>query len=191
MEATLCSVNTARIFRLPLRATANQRYSAEKMGEQLWTGALRVMSGPNGCRLDFKDTSSPQETLFASCPVVPGSIEPVIDSSRFFVIRLVDPASGSFTFVGLGFDERSSAFDMQVAVQDHQRRVTPAVHTQAVHVDYRLKQGETIAIGLGSAPKTGKNANDADARPFMLPPPPSASKKSPVNQSQSSWTSFQ
>lgn len=58
---------------------------------------------------------------FAQCPIPRGekdqAVEPVTDSSRYFVIRLMTPGDArQKAFVGLGFDDRSDAFDFQVAL---------------------------------------------------------------------------
>ena len=69
------------------------------------------------------------------CPVdsFPGlAVEPVSDSSRYFVLRLKDPSGivhvfmylsflneGRHAFVGLGFQDRGDAFDLNVTLQDH------------------------------------------------------------------------
>jgi hypothetical protein len=65
----------------------------------------------------------PTGQLFAQCPydASGSSVEQVTDSSRYFVLKIQDVASGRHAFVGLGFTDRNEAFDFNVALQDHQK----------------------------------------------------------------------
>ena len=70
-------------------------------------------------RLKLEDKGSGE--LFAACPVdaYPGpAVEAVTDSSRYFVIKIVDDG-GRSAFIGMGFADRADSFDMNVTLQDH------------------------------------------------------------------------
>ena len=59
--------------------------------------------------------------LFAKCPVdeYPGiAVESVLDSSRYFVIRIKDDG-GRSAFIGIGFTDRADSFDLNVTLSDH------------------------------------------------------------------------
>lgn len=66
----------------------------------------------------------PAGELFAECPIpldrpLVTAIEPAIDSSRYFVLRIEDAASKRHAFIGLGFRERGHASDFNAALYEH------------------------------------------------------------------------
>jgi len=82
-----------------------------------------ITSGDNICVVLEDKTSG---AVFAECPVdndkpLDASVEPVLDSSRYFVLRVVDPASGRHAFLGLGFREREHAISFRAALDDHRQ----------------------------------------------------------------------
>ena len=128
-----------------------------------------------------------------------------MDSSRYFVIRLQTSEQGGgvrHAFVGLGFDERSDAFDFNCALSDHERdqekeksarqammdtattsSLIDGEHIESISVpakDYSLKEGQSITVKFGGAASnsdTAKNSNSnthgsGTAPLIKLAPPP-------------------
>lgn len=91
----------------------------------MWKGRLRVMEIgtdlPTRCLINLEDRDSGE--LFAQAPYQPtkpnpnGGCEAVLDSSRYFVLTVVDQHSGQKAYIGMGFPERTESFDFNVALQ--------------------------------------------------------------------------
>jgi len=101
--------------------------------------------------------------LFAVCPIPsPDSAwtycEPVTDSSRYFVIRVEDPATKRHAFLGMGFEERSHATAFCAALSDYVSRASrmkeaaqaSTLRSNVPSADFSLKEGEKIHVTLGS-----------------------------------------
>lgn len=136
-------------------------------------------------KLEDKNTGQ----LYANCPVeaYPGpAIESVADSSRYFVLRVMDD-SGRTAFIGVGFGDRSDSFDLNVALQDHFKWVKnqeeiekEKVDGPKAQLDLGFKEGETIKINMKITKKDGQEGagrvKGKTSGTGLLPPPPSAPK---------------
>ncbi|KAL9641919.1 hypothetical protein ABK040_000295 [Willaertia magna] len=197
-EQTLCVINTVFVFRIPPRSSS-EGYKAENWGEPLWTGKCKVIAIGERCEVRLEDPKTGKN--FATCIVNtdekgPQAIERVLDSTRYFVLRIEDKQKGRHAFIGIGFSERSEAFDFNVALQDHQKLVkrlheqqeNPQVEEQK---DYSLQEGEKIKVNIkvktkGRTTQTSgntKSGNDDnsglnDISSFLGTPPSSSRAKS-------------
>ncbi|BGP00860.1 DUF1681 domain-containing protein [Rhodotorula toruloides] len=201
-ESVLFISRDVYVYQIPPR-TSNAGYRAAEWGEMtepMWRGRLRVIEKgsevPTKCFINLEDKDSGE--LFAQAPYKPtkqnpnGGCEAVLDSSRYFVLTVIDAGSGQKAYIGMGFPERTESFDFNVALQDWTKRQTPpklvpdapsssSSSTPSAPVqpsrDFSLKAGETISIKLGGMStkrKADKPANGAGGGlgGFMLPPPP-------------------
>ncbi|KAK3318273.1 hypothetical protein B0H66DRAFT_532780 [Apodospora peruviana] len=181
------------------------------------TAVSSSSGGPDKIKVDIvlEDASAGQ--LFAAAPYVsPAVVEPALDSSRFFAVRVQDPAGRKAT-LGIGFEERSEAFDFSIALQEAQKALglisrsaaagtAPSAarnkkpggeNKEELKRDYSLKEGETITVNL-SGTSFGRNRaqqqQKQDEQPaaslssFALPPPPPPSGGSSSNWSVSPST---
>ena len=95
--------------------------------------------------------------LYAKAPISTinsADFESVVDSSRYFVVRLRND-NGQTAFVGIGFTDRSDSFDLNVAIQDHFKLLKKSEtlsndeETNEQKLDLRFKEGETITVNFG------------------------------------------
>nr|CAB3264280.1 adaptin ear-binding coat-associated protein 1-like [Phallusia mammillata] len=181
-ERVLLVKNECFVYKLPPRPS-NRGYKAADWGldKPQWTGRMRIVVKGKGLSVKLEDRDG---KLFAKAPIdiYPGiCVESVTDSSRYFVLRIMDD-NGRTAFIGAGFADRGDAFDFNVALQDHFKQIktaetiesTPAVQP---NLNLQLKEGQTMRINIGNK---GANKTQAKPRPqgaakaggIFLPPPP-------------------
>jgi len=205
IESVLYVCREVMVYRVPPR-TSNAGYRAEGWGDlsnPLWKGRMRILESSK-CAIRLEDPSSGD--VFAQSPydVTGTSVEPVLDSSRYFVLRVED--NGKKAYIGIGFVERTDAFDFNVALQDYTKRQKASLnqdsasesnapkvspHLPVVRKDFSLKEGQTLGAisipggGASSTPAKKKQAandlllgssNSGGGFP-LLPPPPSSKKR--------------
>lgn len=203
-DSVLFVARECYVYRLPAR-TSTAGYKAGDWGDMeafLWKGRCRVIEVTKGStsRVVVRLEDSNTGETFAQCPYdkTGKAVEAVLDSSRYFVLRVVDATSGKHAYLGMGFQERTEAFDFQVSLQDWQKRQripklehsdssssTASSSSAASSVssapkrDFSLKAGETISVRIGGAAskrpaQAAKRENSGGGAPIPLlaPPPP-------------------
>uniref|UniRef100_A0A158P7D1 UBIQUITIN_CONJUGAT_2 domain-containing protein n=1 Tax=Angiostrongylus cantonensis TaxID=6313 RepID=A0A158P7D1_ANGCA len=158
------------VYRIPPLGT-NRGYKAAdwKLDSPDWTGRMKLVA--IGKRLELRLEDKSTGALYAKCPIeaFPGvCIEPVTDSSRYFVIRLKNDA-GQTAFDHFKYIEKSSKFE--------------EASTSHPSLDLAFKDGQTISINIGKKSATGQPL-PTRSRPQpppiggnipLLPPPPGSS----------------
>ncbi|KDR81737.1 hypothetical protein GALMADRAFT_135142 [Galerina marginata CBS 339.88] len=199
IDSILYIAREISVYKIP-PLNANEGYRANDWGDlasPLWKGRLRIIENSKGASLNLEDAQTGE--LFARAEYDPTrpSVEAVLDSSRYFVVRVED--SGKKAYIGLGFAERTDSFDFNVALQDYTKRTRAALNSTSdsnevsPHIpagpkkDYSLKEGQTFSISIPGRAKAATNDNllgstsssstaNASTIP-LLPPPPSAAKR--------------
>ncbi|KAI1503826.1 hypothetical protein F5X99DRAFT_373525 [Biscogniauxia marginata] len=181
---------------MPGKGYVAASWTADGDNRQIFTARLRVIetavtlpSGDEQVKTDIVLEDSSNGQLFAAAPYTAQAVvEPVSDSSRFFALRVQDEAGRKAT-LGIGFEERSEAFDFSVSLQEAQKMLgwakdgpagkKPAIERKdsAEKRDLSLKEGETITVNLPG--RFGRRKTETSVSPdttvpssFSLPPPP-------------------
>jgi len=180
------------VYKIPPRQSARGYRAADwNLSSPDWTGRLRIMESARKVRLRLEDKNSGE--LFAACPVdsYPGTaVEAVTDSSRYFVIKIVDE-TGRSAYIGIGFSDRADSFDMNVTLQDHfqgvkkEEKISKEVLEPGPQLDLAFKDGQTIKVNI-NIPKSDKSKTRSKAGGLaggLLPPPPAGSLRTASNNS--------
>ncbi|KAL2652654.1 hypothetical protein R1flu_020782 [Riccia fluitans] len=198
-ELVLFQVKECYVYLIPPRkSAASYRADEWDINKWNWEGALRVVSKGEECFIRLEDNSTGE--LYAQAVVrqdQPLPVEAVIDSSRFFVLRIEDTSDTRqkrHAFIGLGLRERPQAYDFQAAIFDHVKYLNKKkeaeemeqVYQSKPSVDYSLKEGETLRLQIkttSSKVMDSSSLQEAPPRPPMrqvsgggvpvlFPPPP-------------------
>lgn len=132
----------------PLRTASGHRAEDWGLATPLFTGHMKVFQADTKLRIDlfaYRDektlmSSDENLVLFGQCPIevkpkedITTYVDSVIDSSRYFVLRLKDPKSARTTSIGIGFREREIAFDLKNVLNDYVRYVDRMAHAEELH----------------------------------------------------------
>jgi len=180
-ETTLLILRECFVYKIPTRTTSSGHKAADwNVDTYLWSGRCKVVARGEVCCIKLEDPNTGD--LFATCPVTPGSVEPVTDSSRYFVLR-IDDGTGRHAFIGMGFTERNQAFDFNAALSDHQKYVKQQKEAEqnlkklenAPQLNLGLQEGQKIRLDIKIKTNAPKKERSEGTGTGLLSPPPSSS----------------
>ncbi|GAB9470369.1 hypothetical protein Gpo141_00007616 [Globisporangium polare] len=190
VQRVLTVINQCFAFKIPPQTSAAGHRADSWPSDPAWTGRLVISSVDDNALIELKDATT--GALFAACPIKkdgPPAVQKVVDSSRYFVLRCVDQNTGRHAFIGIAFENRSDAFDFNVAMDDFNKELQreqiaaeESLKAPSATKDYSLKQGEKIKIKINTTRKsrdTGDDAGGDDA--FGSSASPSSGKASSNN----------
>mmetsp|Transcript_18006 Transcript_18006/g.38860 ORF Transcript_18006/g.38860 Transcript_18006/m.38860 type:complete len:255 (+) Transcript_18006:280-1044(+) len=237
IEQRLLKVDEVFVYRIPpMRSADGHRAEDWNLASPLETCSLRVVRRDDNLCVDImadrpkKDgpEGATETHLFAQSNMtvdfskpshkIEHWVVPVIDSSRYFALKIQDARSGREAFIGVGFRERLDATNFRFSLDDYinsLKRQKEAVKLQKQYQQksvenqskggnitsssFSLKEGEKIHVNIKMKPggTTSKKApTSVKLKGLKLPPPPPPSGESSAqgneNQPDSvEWDDFQ
>lgn len=189
LEYTLLNKRDVLIYQIP-PASSSAGHKADDWKKCIWRGRLRIIG--KGKDLTIKMLDGSDGKLFAQCVVPEGAyenyVEKVIDSSRYFVLKITN--GQRHAFIGLGFEDRNDAFDFNVTLNDFKstfvdKEVVPPPDLGPTK-DLSLKEGQKITVnlkGLEGRRRREENTGGGTGFTGVLAPPPSSGGQSRRHQS--------
>mmetsp|Transcript_13087 Transcript_13087/g.19605 ORF Transcript_13087/g.19605 Transcript_13087/m.19605 type:complete len:289 (+) Transcript_13087:121-987(+) len=224
IEQTLLTVEETFVYKVPPMPTSTG-FRAEdwNLAKPISTCSLLVTRVDSTLSIQLftdrpKEDGPPGATekhLFAQCtvlldltsegptPKMDYWVEAVMDSSRYFVMRISDKMSGREAHIGIGFRERNDALNFKMSLDDYVKTMRKEALIERSHLDHdagnkddgslnggdetgpleiaasklSLKKGEKIHINIkGAERKPRKKSSAAGVNAMLLkkPPPPAA-----------------
>lgn len=134
-EVLMLTIKECFIYKVPpLRSASGHRAEDWGLANPLCTGCLQIFQADTQLRIilfSYKDanhlTMTAENILpLGQCPIevkhgenITTFVDAVIDSSRYYVLRLKDPKSSRTTLIGVGFREREQAFDFKNCLNEY------------------------------------------------------------------------
>mmetsp|Transcript_4907 Transcript_4907/g.7666 ORF Transcript_4907/g.7666 Transcript_4907/m.7666 type:complete len:160 (-) Transcript_4907:1440-1919(-) len=128
LRTKLLGIAECFIYRLPKGSTSPYRAETWPLTKPLQCVSLRIERRGDVLLLIFTYTVEHQKgsKLFALCSIdvlkhpLEHYVEAVLDSTRYFVIRVTDEKAGREALIGLGFRDREEAGDFRAALAKYE-----------------------------------------------------------------------
>jgi len=189
LEYTLFNKRDVMVYQIP-PASSSAGHKADDWKKCIWMGRCRIVGKGKDLAVKMLDSSSGQ--LFAQCQIPNGEhdkyVERVLDSSRYFVLKITNGARHAF--IGLGFEDRNDAFDFNCALCDFKSTFVDKsedgpggdLASQEPAKDLSLKEGQKITVNIPGMEERAARRREQQASPaggggfggLLAPPPPSS-----------------
>ena len=206
IQRILFVANDVHVYQIP-PLTSTKGFSAsswtsptQPTAQQIFTARLRVIETSLDSKLKADIVLEDPSTgdLFAAAPYTTTAVvQQALDSSRFFAVR-VQGEGGMKATLGIGFEDRSPAFDFGIAMGEMRKVLEMDGATKSLNAsggqpdsitdpnlkrDFSLKEGQTIHVPVGSKSRRPPTKDPAarqedSAALFSIAPPPSSTSKS-------------
>jgi adaptin ear-binding coat-associated protein 1/2 len=112
VEYVRCKFRDCHVLKVP-PAKSTPGWSATELTDELWQGTVKVVDRGTFSGVVFLDRATDEP--FAVCPLE-DEVERCTDSSRYFILKVKNAADGKVSRICLAFNERTQAFDFNVAL---------------------------------------------------------------------------
>ena len=110
----------------PLQSSTGYSCKSWDITKPTWSGILKlstnIKNNNNNIYIEFYDKINTNQLFLCSLLYNEQSITPCIDSSRYFVVRVVNNTNDNnkqqSTNIGIGFNTRNDSFDFKTTLQD-------------------------------------------------------------------------
>lgn len=195
IQRVLFVTSRVHVYQIP-PLTSNRGFSASSWtapskptAQQIFTARMRIFETSDGNKIRGDIVLEDPKTgdLFANVPYTSeAAVQQANDSSRFFAVRVVGEGGMKAT-LGIGFEERTEAFDFSIALSELNKvlgfgsaatggsKKSEKVE-EFVKRDFSLKEGESIHVevgGRGRRTKAEASTGDESKALFSIAPPPS------------------
>eukprot|EP00956_Cyclotella_meneghiniana_P021547 scaffold39334_cov67-Cyclotella_meneghiniana.AAC.11 len=221
IEQRLLKVDELFVYRIPpMKTSEGHRAELWNLAKPLMTCSLNVnrkddslcinimaerpkANAPHGAM----ETYSFAQSIIHANLSKPGNqlehwVVPVVDSSRYFALRIQDPNTGREAFIGIGFRERLDATNFRMSMEDYVGSLKREMKAKEMHDQYEqqvegkasaegggaaleqlgpsqfsLKEGEKIHIAIKNKSPRKRQSNGSSGTGFvgLRPPPPPGS----------------
>ncbi|CAH0490927.1 unnamed protein product [Peronospora farinosa] len=172
LERSLFHENGVWLYQIPAGQVTSLAPRADAWDPEhpFLTGSVRVLQKGDACFIQLfepkaADLEAETPTLFAQCPLhisrtlaLDVYVHDCVDSSRYFMLRMEDEQSGRRAFIGIGFPNRTTAFNFKATLQDYAKYALRQLEAQ--QIEEAASTPEQSAVGQVSPKKPNLSLPD-------------------------------